>query len=298
MTISAHSPGCPGSRFKDRLRAVAARSRNNLVRPALILLERNRSRPGNDADLAWLGGIGLAVLAAALAGLLLDVPVVTNLPATPAWLTKSAKAITYMGLSAWYLYPALLVLLSANLVDWRSLSRRSLMRLYDWTQLAFLVLVAVGLPGLLSMFIKFAVARARPEHFDQLGAFSFGHYFAGSGFASFPSGHATTIGSVTAVLVLLFPWLRYPLVPFAICVAGTRVLTGSHYLSDVLAGGAIGFIGALWIARVLARLGIVLRLGDGLWPVRKRTFRFWRPWLQRSRLGLGSASSPAIRRSR
>lgn len=68
---------------------------------------------------------------------------------------------------------------------------------------------------------------------------------------SFPSGH--TLHAVCFTLVagfhypVLWPWL----VPFTLLVAASRLILGLHYVSDVLAGAAIGgsvALGALYAA--------------------------------------------------
>ena len=69
---------------------------------------------------------------------------------------RFADFFTQFGLGGWYLIPSALLLVVANLIDWRSLSRRSLMLVYNWTCLAFLVLSAVGLSGLLVNVLKYA----------------------------------------------------------------------------------------------------------------------------------------------
>ena len=59
---------------------------------------------------------------------------------------------------------------------------------------------------------------------------------------SWPSNHATIAGSlVTAVVVLAPVWWRL-VVPVALAVGASRVLTGAHYWHDVVAGLAIGVV--------------------------------------------------------
>ena len=105
-----------------------------------------------------------------------------------------------------------------------------------WT---FLLLV-VGGQFLLANTIKFFVARARPT-VDQLTGFSG---------KSFPSGHATAAAATYAACALLFG-IRRSLNTKAVCagtaagiavlIAGTRVLLGVHWLTDVIAGLILGW---------------------------------------------------------
>jgi undecaprenyl-diphosphatase len=69
---------------------------------------------------------------------------------------------------------------------------------------------------------------------------------------SFPSGHTITAFSVAVSLSLFYPELTVGLLFCAVSVAASRILLGMHFLSDVLAGAAIGtglaFL-AVWIMR-------------------------------------------------
>lgn len=72
---------------------------------------------------------------------------------------------------------------------------------------------------------------------------------------SFPSGHTLQAVGFTVVALAWYPALAPLLVPFTVLVAGSRVILGLHYPSDVLAavgiGGALGAL-ALWLGHVVA----------------------------------------------
>ena len=57
---------------------------------------------------------------------------------------------------------------------------------------------------------------------------------------SFPSGHTLHAVALTAIAVAHFPVLAWPLVPFTLLVAWSRVALGLHYPSDVAAGAGVG----------------------------------------------------------
>jgi undecaprenyl-diphosphatase len=57
---------------------------------------------------------------------------------------------------------------------------------------------------------------------------------------SFPSGHTMTAFAVTIPLALFYADLTAGLLFCAFSIAVSRILLGMHYLSDVIAGAAIG----------------------------------------------------------
>ncbi len=57
---------------------------------------------------------------------------------------------------------------------------------------------------------------------------------------SFPSGHTITAFAVASSLGVFYPALVLGLVFCALSVAASRILLGMHFLSDVLAGAALG----------------------------------------------------------
>ena len=57
---------------------------------------------------------------------------------------------------------------------------------------------------------------------------------------SFPSGHTITAFAVASSLGVFYPGLLAGLLFCAVSVAVSRILLGMHFLSDVLAGAAIG----------------------------------------------------------
>ena len=59
---------------------------------------------------------------------------------------------------------------------------------------------------------------------------------------SFPSGHSITAFSIAISIGLFYPQLQALLLIVAILIAGSRIILGMHFLSDVLAGSTIGAI--------------------------------------------------------
>ncbi len=57
---------------------------------------------------------------------------------------------------------------------------------------------------------------------------------------SFPSGHSITAFAVALSVGLFYPDLQGCLLAVAVLIASSRIILGMHFLSDVLAGSAIG----------------------------------------------------------
>ena len=106
--------------------------------------------------------------------------------------------------------------------------------------------VAHAIAGITVQIPKHVIGRPRPRWTHQQ-AFEYGPSFQG-GFDAFPSGHAAASFAVAAVLARYFPrgaWVWYGA---ALFVAMSRVIRGSHFLTDALAGATLGFIvGYVWV---------------------------------------------------
>jgi undecaprenyl-diphosphatase len=103
--------------------------------------------------------------------------------------------------------------------------------------------VTAGLANIALVLLKGRVRRprpcelAKPRHFDvaPLLCIPSDRY-------SFPSGHSLNAFALAIVLALAFPLLAVPVFLVAASVAASRVVLGLHYLSDVLAGSALGAV--------------------------------------------------------
>ncbi len=83
------------------------------------------------------------------------------------------------------------------------------------------------------LLLQAAIDRPRPEGLD--------YRVLGIAFPSFPSGHAAiAFASATYVLLLRPRWPMAIGLLMAAAVAACRVVAGAHFLTDVIAGGALG----------------------------------------------------------
>jgi membrane-associated phospholipid phosphatase len=111
---------------------------------------------------------------------------------------------------------------------------------------------AIGLSGLLVNLLKVSFGRVRPGGpFDMVGDFvgpTLTMYAR-----SFPSGHATTLGAITALVAALAPRWLLPVAILAAIVGVSRLVVGYHFPSDVIAGFLLGWVSVAVTRHVFAR---------------------------------------------
>jgi len=210
-------------------------------------MEQRRQRPPR--AVLWGIGVGLVVL------VLLGAGVLTGF-GPQLRLDRAASVAFYVGDHRSLLVDRVLHLLTAPGYAWfRFLVFLPvvvwlIVRRAVWTTVW--VLVAIGLISPITTGIKDLVGRVRPQ---------FAHGGALDHSKSFPSGHASGIATMVVVaLVLGWPFWsrtvrRVALVigVLAIVVVGlSRMWLGVHYLSDVVAGWALG---VAWTLAVAAAFG-------------------------------------------
>lgn len=109
---------------------------------------------------------------------------------------------------------------------------------------------ALMVSGLLARVVKILVGRPRPGVVDQ-GLAHWGPSLA-AGYNSFPSGHATAAFTLAAVLATAAPSWRPALYGLAALIAFSRVAVDAHFVSDVVAGGLLGWAAGRVASRVAA----------------------------------------------
>jgi len=176
-----------------------------------------------------LGLVALIVATIALAGL--DAPVQDAIRRS---ISEDAhriiKPLSHFGVYPFYLAFALLLVYSLVSPNKKI---RHIVLLYIQVQL--LVSFAVV------RVLKIVIGRGRPPNGDEF------HFFSLRGrYNSFPSGHAADAMVSGVFLFYLLKDSVYRFVPllYALLVAGSRVVIGVHYVTDVVFGSILGAWGA------------------------------------------------------
>jgi membrane-associated phospholipid phosphatase len=229
----AADPGSPAG----ATHAVAARVRG---RAALSAYVRRRIDPATATGVALLLGLATIVVVGVILGVLTYMVrtktglVVLDRGVANWGLSNSTdlsntvlRAVTSLGSTVVVVALAIVV----GVVEYRRAPSRAIP--------AFLALVVIG-QNVVNNTVKALVDRARPDI----------HPLAGFSGASFPSGHTAAAAACYAAFALLLSRrrsvrTRAVLAGVAIAVttavAATRVILGVHWLTDVLAGAALGW---------------------------------------------------------
>jgi membrane-associated phospholipid phosphatase len=111
-----------------------------------------------------------------------------------------------------------------------------LLKTGQWHRTAAIMEVAILLLAGIVLAIKLLVRRRRP-------AGEWGAIYRSIDPHSFPSGHAARAIMLAVLACGLAPaWFAVLLVIWAPCVSLARVLMGVHYLTDIVAGIAVGLV--------------------------------------------------------
>jgi membrane-associated phospholipid phosphatase len=191
------------------------------------------------SDTPWRTSIlmlALALVLAALSGaaLRVDMPLARlqdsiDAPGDLSRLIVLSEAFAYGG-------TVILIVLAAVTLDPRG-----------WRVAPRLLLLAYG-SGVIANTGKLLLVRTRPREADLDGSVldTFGGWLppltGNEDMQSFPSGHTATAVGLAIALTMLYPrgWWLFGML--ALLAATQRIDSQAHYLSDVLAGAAIGFL--------------------------------------------------------
>jgi membrane-associated phospholipid phosphatase len=188
----------------------------------------------------------------------------------PEQLVSLFELITQLGAWQWIVIGSGVALLLSVTLDAASPSSRYKARRAVRAAAAFYVFASVAIASTIANLSKNLIGRARPRHFDDVGALSFDFWAGDASWASFPSGHATAAMALGGALALLFPRLRWLFLCLGFWVAASRMFVNAHYPSDVLAGGLLGGVTAWLVARAFAQRRIVFGFSEDGSLVRRK----------------------------
>lgn len=157
-------------------------------------------------------------------------------------LRVAARRITDIGLGEYWFGLALAVYVLSR---WRSWDRYR-----AWAVQLFFGLLGSGI--LLQVF-KICIGRQRPHKSETYDALVFHPFNLDWHFQSLPSGHTQVLFSVATSAALLWPRGSWFIFLLAAGLGFTRVMTLQHFLSDVIAGALLGYLGTLWVHDYLSR---------------------------------------------
>jgi len=237
----------------------------SVVQPAVLGVAVSRTAALSTSRATWLAGLGACLLVLAILALWIDLPVAQfikgrGLSGELRRLVRLSEAFGWGGTVG-------IIILLAALLDPRG-----------WRVAWRLAICSYG-AGITADGIKLLIGRLRPAHANLAGSVS--ETFAawlpawraeslgldyGHNLQSFPSGHAATAAGLAVALAFLYPRARWLFVAFAVLASLQRVEAQSHFVSDVLAGAALGcLLGALcdipgplqrWLLRKESRPGV------------------------------------------
>lgn len=178
----------------------------------------------------------------------IDKPLAVHLRSDNQSVLHVFSLITRLGVSTWYLVASFLFFLCF----------RYLIKKEAQAHQALFVFLSVAVSGLLADALKFVLGRYRPKMFFEQGLYGLTLFKGGYAFNSFPSGHATTITAVAVALYFINPRFRHFYAFVAVSVIVSRLVLGSHYLGDVVAGSYLGMLTTFYLKTIFDRKGISL----------------------------------------
>ncbi len=120
------------------------------------------------------------------------------------------------------------------------------------------MIVSMAISGLLVNALKIAIGRARPKLFLYENVVGLAPFARTLEDCSFPSGHSQSIWAAMLALAWILPYGRNAFIAVAVIVAASRVIIGTHYASDVVAGAYLAFAVGLLVRRWFIRTDVYL----------------------------------------
>ncbi len=196
-------------------------------------------------------------LLALLLAFIADVPVHRALSTAPEGVAQAAAYVTWIGKTDWQALVLITLMIGAALARPTPVSAAVL-------RLAVACFLLILLTGIAVQALKYGFGRPRPAYLNGLSPMTFAPFSFQLGWKAFPSGHATTMGALAVMACRIWPRAWIYAWGLSVLVAVSRVLVGVHFVSDVVAGLALGAVLAGWM---LDRWRVTEPFADGGTPM-------------------------------
>lgn len=155
--------------------------------------------------------------------------------------------ITFAKLSAFgdatpYIAIIVFMLLGLRATDTFALYQSTREKVRHYTNAGVFILLSLAASGAVIHILKIGIGRYRPRAMFEDGLYGLSPMDVGYLTSSFPSGHSQATWTLAAAMIIVFP--RYDLlyILVAATVAYSRIVTGDHFLSDVIFGSFVGAV--------------------------------------------------------
>jgi len=169
------------------------------------------------------------------------------------YIKKFFENITVLGDSLWYLLILIFLILSIHILIKNKFFNKYKNFFTTIQSFNYLFVLSILVSGALTQLLKHLIGRPRPNSLVEKNEYALKFLTADSGFHSFPSGHTSTIFVVALMLILLAPKLKYFFYFMATTISLSRVFVGAHFLTDIIGGITIAFIGFKLSKFILSR---------------------------------------------
>lgn len=187
------------------------------------------------SPLIWLLPLALVAI---LVAFQFDQPLAQAVADVSPRVKKAAVLVSWFGKGGVILFPTGILILFGMFMKIARPDRE------DWLdpilRALIVVFVIVATAGLADDLLKVFLGRARPFMWLAGDTSGFHLFRFKAQFNSFPSGHTTTSFAAAVAFGALFPRLRVGFFLMAMVIGISRIVQDVHYLSDVVAGAALG----------------------------------------------------------
>lgn len=147
-----------------------------------------------------------------------------------------ARNVTNVGLSEHYFAAVVLLYIFSKWV------RPQYVQLRIWSRNFFFAMIT---SGVFIHILKFSFGRQRPHKSADFDPYVFQSFTTHWDFHSFASGHTQVMFTVATMMALTFPRAKWVFFLIAAFFGLTRVIIHDHFLSDVIGGATVGYVGTI-----------------------------------------------------